>query len=106
MNPPMTHTAGLITNSRNAYGDYTASGTTNIACHFREINEVITNSNNEAVQSDAIAWFEPASGVTRESLLLINSEYYRVVKIVKARRLRSPAVLFVKAYLRHYGVIS
>jgi hypothetical protein len=106
MKPPMLHTAQVITHTRNAYGDYVATASTTIKCHFRFINEMITTGYNEAVQSDAMAWFEPDSGIVRESLVRIDGDYYRVEKVIKARKLRNPNVQFIKAYLAHYGVIS
>jgi hypothetical protein len=102
----MNHTAFKIAYTRNEYGDYVATTSTAIPCHFRHINEVVSSNYNETIQSDAMAWFEPDSGIDRESIVKIDGEHYRVEKAVKARRLRSPTVQFIKTYLLHYGVIS
>ena len=102
----MYHTAYKVTTSRNAYGDYTATGETAITCHFRTINEQVTGSGNETVQSDAMIWTEPDSGLVRGDIIKFEGEHYRVERITKARRLRNPTVLFLKIELLKYGTIS
>lgn len=106
MKPAMLHQAYKVSYTRNAYGDYTATSSTAINCHFRYINEVITSNPNEQIQSSAIAWFEPDLSVVIGDVFLIDDNHYRVEKLVKARRLRSTAIEFKKAYLALYGVIS
>jgi predicted nuclease of restriction endonuclease-like RecB superfamily len=105
MKPPMLHTAYKATTTRNAYGDYVSTGETALACHFREITNVLTEL-DEVIQSDAMAWFEPDSGVEKLDILKIYGTYYRVEKVTKARRLRNPNVLFIKTELLKYGAIS
>ena len=104
--PPMFHTAYKVTSSRNAYGDYTASGETSLKCHFRVINTLVTSTDNEQVQSDAMAWFEPDSGVVKGDIIKFEGTHYRVERLTEARRLRNPSILFIKTELLKYGVIS
>lgn len=106
MKPPMKHTAYKVTTTRNSDGDYIASGTTALKCHFREINEILTDSNNQVIQSDAMMWFEPDVNVSEGNIIKIYGEHYRVERIVKARRLRGTSVLFIKVWLLKYGPIS
>ena len=103
--PPMLHTAYKVSTTRNAYGDFVAGSQTTLVCHFREITSVITDS-NETIQSDAMAWFGPDSGVVKNDILMIKEEGYRVERVTKARRLRDPDVLFIKTELLRYGIIS
>jgi len=105
MKPPMLHTAYKVTTTRNAYGDYIASGETSLPCHFREINQHIVD-NNEYIESDAMAWFEPDSGVAEKDILKIHGVHYQVDRVFNARRLRQSAVQFIKVELRKYGDIS
>ena len=105
MKPPMIHTAYKVTTTRNAYGDFTASGTTALPCHFRHITEQIY-ANNQTVQSDAMAWFEPDSGVVRNDIIKFEGEHFIVERVIKARKLRSSPVQFIKTELRLYGTIS
>lgn len=102
----MNHTAYKVTKTRNAYGDYIASGETSLKCHVRIITNVNNSTNNEAIESDAMMWFEPDSGVVKEDIIKFEGEHYRVERVTKARRLRSPQVLFLKCELFKYGVIS
>lgn len=106
MKPPMLFTAYKVSYTRNAYGDYIATGEVGLACHFRYINQVVLGENNETMQSDAMAWFEPDSGVGKGDILKIDGEHFQVERVIKARRLHSPNVEFIKVELRHYGIIS
>jgi predicted nuclease of restriction endonuclease-like (RecB) superfamily len=51
-------------------------------------------------------WFEPDSGVVKQDIIKFEGTHYRVDRVVEARRLRSPAVQFLKVELMKYGVIS
>lgn len=106
MKPPMYNTAVKYAHTRNAYGDYTLSTTTTLPCHFRYITEQVTTTSSEAVQSDAMAWFEPDSGVVKGDILLIENEHFRAERIIHARKLRDNNVQFIKVYLSKYGLIS
>jgi hypothetical protein len=106
MKPAMRHTAYKITTTRNAYGDYVAGARTAHVCHFRYITELLTTNGNEAVRSDAMAWFESDSGIVKKDILIIDGEGWKVDKVVKARRLRDSEVQFLKVTLMRYGLIS
>ena len=106
MRPPMNHTAYKVTTTRNAYGDFLPSGETALKCHFRYITEQVTSTSNEQIQSDAMAWFEPDSGIEKEDIIKFEGEHFRVERVIKARRLRDPSVQFIKVELLKYGVIS
>lgn len=105
MKPPMLHTAYKVSSSRDAYGNFVADGETTLICHWRDITEVITDM-NETVRSDAMAWFEPDSGVDKNDIIKFEGSYYRVDLVVKARRLRQAPVQFIKVQLSRYGAIS
>lgn len=106
MKPPMRHTAYKVSYTRNAYGDFLAASETALACHFRYITEQISGENNETIQSDAMAWFNPDSGVDREDIIKFEGEHFRVERVIKARRLRDTDVQFIKVFLLKYGTIS
>lgn len=106
MKPPMLHTAYKVSYTRNAYGDYIASGTTALKCHVRIINDIQISAMNEQIQSDALMWFEPDSGVQKEDVIKFEGEHYRVERLTEARRLREPNVQFIKCEMSKYGVIS
>lgn len=106
MRPPMLHTAYKVTTTRDAYGSYTASAETALPCHFRYITQQITDTNSETINSDAMAWFMPNSGIDRKDIVKIDGQHFRVERVTKARRLRDPAVQFIKVELLKYGMIS
>lgn len=105
MKPPMLHIAHKVTTTRNAYGDYLSSAETALKCHFRYITQQIIDG-NETIQCDAMAWFEPDSGIDRNSIIKFEGEHFKVERVIQARRLRSPEVQFIKVELFKYGVIS
>lgn len=102
----MLNTAYKQTQTRNEYGDFISTGEVALPCHFRYITEQVSADTNEQIQSDAMAWFEPDSGIERKDILKIEGEFFRVERVVKARRLRETAVQFIKVELLKYGVIS
>lgn len=112
MKPPMRLTAYKVTTTRNTYGDYVSGTETALPCHFRYITlqsggaKTSGIRGNEAVDADAMAWFEPDSGVEREDLIRFEGELFRVERITEARRLRDPDVQFIKVELLKYGAIS
>lgn len=106
MRPPLLHTAYKVTVTRNGYGDYLATGETALPCHFRYITDQVTSTSNEVVDSDALAWFEPDSGIDRKDIIKFDGEHFRVERVIKARRLRDPGIQFIKVELLRYGVIS
>jgi len=103
--PPMFQTAYKLAYTRNAYGDFITSSTTELACHFRLITQQVSET-NEQVNSDAMAWFEPDSGVKRKDIIRFDGELYRVERVTEARRLRQTQVQFIKTELLKYGNIS
>jgi len=102
----MLHTIYKVTTTRNAYGDFIASGEVALACHFREITQVAERSGNTQFDSDAMAWLEPDSGVVKQDILKFENTFYQVERITKARRLHNPTVQFIKVELVKYGNIS
>lgn len=106
MRPPMFQTAFKQNYTRNAYGDFSTTTETELICHFRRRDDQVSGTGNETIQSDAMAWFEPDSGVQKEDILKINGEFYRVERIIEARKLRDPELQFIKTELLRYGTIS
>lgn len=102
----MHHTAYKVTVTRNAYGDYLPSGETAMACRFRAISEIVTGTNNETIQSDAMAWFEPDSGIVKKDIVKIEGEHYMVERTIGGADFKTTNIPFVKTWLTKYGVIS
>lgn len=103
MKPNMTQTIVKVSASYNRFGDLDFDNTGQneyLIGKFRYITQLqITTQNREQVTADAMAWFNPDSGVVRGDVLHYDGEYFRVEKVVKARDLDSEAVHFIKCYL-------
>lgn len=83
----LVQTAYLITATRNKYGDIEFGAQTELACLYRDISLLDINVvNREEVDVDGIFWFKADSGVEQGSVILFEGVYYRVERIVKARR--------------------
>jgi len=106
MKPPMLHAIFKATKTRNEYGDLVGTALTQLSCHFRYITDQVSGGSNETINSDAMAWFEPDSGIERRDILRFDNEYFRVERVTKARRLRETNVQFLKCELLKYGAIS
>ena len=101
MRPPMLHTAYKVDKVRNKYGDYEGSTENALPCHFREITALIDGLADN-IQSDALAWFMPDSGIVKGDVISFESTLYKVERLTKARRLRSTNVEFIKTELMRY----
>jgi len=104
------HTFQKVTAVRNAFGDQefdASAATTEIMGRLRESIQIIRLANQELYTTDAMAWFAPSESIAENDILLCEEAYWRVIKLVKARRLGRTAVQFLKCYLeRDKGAIS
>jgi len=108
MMPDMPYTAYIVSATQNAYLEYTAGAETAVKCDFRRINEVTIGGNNQQIQSDAMAWFEPDVGIDQGTIIKFKGEHYRVIETIDGRDLEATGapVIFIKTRLQKYGVIS
>lgn len=96
-------TANLIITSKDKYGDQKQTSQTSISCRFRYITEIENSVNRESEGAfDAIFWFAPETAVVEGSILQIESKYWRVNRLVRARRLTDTTVQFLKAYVKRH----
>lgn len=102
----MLHTAYILGQTRNKYGDYIATSETAVKCHFRVNDELQHNNQNDQIESDAQAWFEPDSGVQKGTIVKFEGTHYKVEQYIEARKLRNPNIQFIKTRMMKYGPIS
>lgn len=96
-------TAKLIVTSKDKYGDQKQTSQTSISCRFRYITEVESNVNRESEEAfDAIVWVASDTAIVEGSILQIESKYWRVNRLVRARRLTDSTVQFLKAYVKRH----
>ena len=93
----------LVQATINVYGDQISSGETNVMCRFRNITELDKTSNAEGVATaDAIVWFEPSVSIEEGSIIKVDGKYWRIDRLIKARRMSSSAILFYKALVKRH----
>lgn len=95
--------AKLVVTSKDKYGDQKQTSETSISCRFRYITEVESNVNRESADAfDAIMWFSPDTAVVEGSILKIEDKYWRVNRLVRARRLVDTDIQFLKAFVKRH----
>lgn len=80
------------------YGDQKSVSSQTLPCRFRYITNVDRNVQAESMGSEAMIWFEPTAEVAEATIVQIDNGYWRIDKLVKARR-ASNDVLFLKAFV-------
>ena len=93
--------ATIITTTTNKYGDQMPESGDTLLCRFRYITGVERNLNQEAMLSEAMVWFEPDADISEATILLIESSYWRIDKLVRARRF-DKANVFLKAFVTRH----
>lgn len=96
--------AKLVTATINEYGDQVPSEETTIKCRFRYITQLDKNVNSENVDAgnDAIIWFEPDADVVEGTIVKVDGVYWRIDRLIKARRLVGNTVHFLKAFVNRH----
>ena len=90
----------LVKTTRDVHGDLVyANSADTIYCRILDHIEIMTNDRKEQVQTDAIAWFGATAGVEMGDVLKDGDSWYRVAKLVKAKRGGENQVLFIKGFL-------
>lgn len=88
---------------------YDSGSYTTIKCKFRNILSIDYSggTNIEGITSDAMAWFAPDTVIQKGDIIIADGDYFRVEKIVKARKMVDATVQFLKVSLqKHKQVVS
>lgn len=96
----MVETCSKVQTTYNGYGDLVYGVVeANLPCLFRPIEAIqIANSNREEVTIDGMFWLRPTDGWDRGDIILYNGEYFRIDKLIEARRrLVDNSLQFLKA---------
>lgn len=105
----LVQTCNKIAKSYNARGDIVYGAvTSDVPCLYRDQSELLVgNGNREEVKIDGIFWFYPDSGFERGDIIEFEGEYFRIDRIIKARRrLRGNALKFIKAQVMRQRQVS
>lgn len=107
MSLPPTHimeqTCSIIKATQNKYGDQVLDSTEEIKCRFRWITELQHVSNREELQSDALLWTAGDENIDEGTIIKFDGEYFRVMRVTEARRLRGDTVYFKKCLMNKYA---
>jgi hypothetical protein len=93
----------IITVAQDKYGDQLPTTSTSVKCRFRYITEVDKNSHMEGMDTnDAIIWFEPDANIAEGSIVEVDGLYWRIDRLIKARRMSGNTVEFLKAFVKSH----
>lgn len=106
INHLLTQKCQIATTTYNSYGEQTQSFLKTVECKFRELTELDRNANREQIMSDGIFWFKPEESVIEGTIIKFESKYYRVVRLVKARRIKGNTVHFLKCMVNMHEPIN
>lgn len=107
----LTHTFGqvaeIVVFTVDKHGDQVMTSTTETVCRFRYITDIDRGLNREGVQSsDAIIWFEPDEDIEEGSIVLTDGQYWRVDKLIRARKMSGSTVEFLKAFVKRHSIVN
>jgi hypothetical protein len=103
LNHAMEQTAYIIETSYNDDGDQEFVSSDTIACRFRWITELDNLDNREEIRSDALLWIKPDEDVNEGTIIKFDDDYFRVKRVIEARRLRGNQVYFKKCLMDKYA---
>ena len=101
----LKQTAIIVTTTTDEYGDQITESSGSYPCKFRYITELDTNVNREALDTaDAIIWFEPSAPISEGTIVKVDEYYWRVERLIKARKLAGNTVHFLKALVQRHAL--
>ena len=99
--------ASIITVTTAKHGDQVGSTESTVPCRFRYVTEVDKSVNREEIgTADAIVWLETDSGVAEGDILKVEDLYWRVDKLVRARKMSGGTIEFLKAYVKKHELVE
>jgi len=98
--PPFNRTCQKVAVSRNAWNDRVMGVTSNLSCHFRQIDTQTRVDHGEEYDADAMVWFPAGTSIVDGDTIIFDSVYYQIERIVKAVRLGFDTVEFIKCDLK------
>lgn len=94
----------IINTTTNKHGDQKVTTQVPIKLRFRYITNIDRNVNREGINSDAIVWLSPDTAAQEGTILFTEEKYWRIVTLIKARRLSGSQVEFVKAFVNQHSL--
>lgn len=82
----LVETCTIAPNTTNRYGDKVFGTAVTTKCLFRDISTQRQVNYQEGVSIDGIFCFPPDSAARRGNIIAYNSEYFRIMKVIKGKR--------------------
>lgn len=99
--------AQVITTIKDKHGDQVIDSSIDTLCRFRYITDLDKGPNREGVtSSEAIIWFEPTENIVEGNIVKVDDKYWRVSKLIKARRMSGSNVEFLKAFVNKHEPVE
>lgn len=97
--------AVIITVATDKFGDQVPSSGASIKCRFRYITEIDRNNHMEGIDTnDATIWFEPNADISEGSIVYVDGGYWRINRLIKARRISGDEIQFLKAFVKKHSL--
>ena len=88
-----------------SHGDQIEGSPVAMKCKFRYVTGTEKGVNKEAlIGIDAIIWRDADASIQEGSIMKIDDKFWRVERLVKARKLSGDTVEFLKAYVQKYKI--
>lgn len=99
----LNQTCNKVAVTINSYGDSVLGASEERNCLYRDISTLNrTSGNREEIEIDGLFWFDTFDWA-KGDIILFDSEYYRVEKVIKARRrVADNALKFIKCEVTRY----
>lgn len=107
LNRIFQQTCEILITDANAYGDQVETDREESICWFRESTQAQDVGNRESISSgDALLRLPADAPVTEGSLIYIEDRYWRISKLIKARRFSSDVVMLKCQLQKHNGPVA
>lgn len=103
INHILVQSCDIVTITRNKFSDYVATAYTPIACRWREMRAIRRGNHAELSVTDRDfkqVWFAAGAAVAPGTILRFEGIFYEITELLKARRLGSNTVQFIKCEVK------
>jgi len=92
---------------KDKYGDETITSQVDEKARILEHHEIFDNTErDETIRTDAVSHHPPSSTVTEDAIIKHDTDYYRVVKFIRAKRGKRTDIEFKKCYLEKFHQVT
>jgi hypothetical protein len=97
----------IVETTTDKHGDQVEDKLTPVRCRFRYITGIEKGINAEDFQgSNAMIWFAPDANIEEGSVVQVDSKYWRVDRLIRARKMSGSTVEFLKAFVKNHQLVT